>query len=236
MSRGLTDWVFGRMGFVIMRKEQWRTERGVLGWENLGSIGFAPATVIDVGVGRGTPALYAAFPDSYLVLVDPLQKEFQPYIDKILTRRKGEYHPVALGEKQEERIINVEPRRRLWSSILERTENAASGDTPERRQIRMVTLDSLLAGARLPAPYGLKLDVEGFELPALRGASVTLGKVEFVIVETSVGRRFVGGSTLASVVGFMSECGFALQDIVQISRTPDLSAIAHADLLFSRAP
>jgi hypothetical protein len=38
------------------------------------SLGLSPATVIDVGVGPGTPELYAAFPGVRLVLVEPLEE------------------------------------------------------------------------------------------------------------------------------------------------------------------
>lgn len=235
MLGGFTDWVFGRMGYVVMRKSFWDGERGVLGWENLGGAGFTPRTVIDVGVGRGTYPLYEAFPHAYLLLVEPLQ-ESDPYIARILERFKGEARKVAVGERDEERIINVEPRRRLRSSMLERTASTKTGDQPEQRRIQVTTLDAVMEASGLAGPYGLKIDVEGFELPVLRGATRTLAQTEFVIAETSVARRFLGGSTFAGVVGFMDQQGFGVRDLVQIARTPDHRSIAHTDLLFTRDP
>src|SRR3989442_12701698 len=49
------------------------------GWrpENMRKRGFAPATVIDVGAAYGTPALYAAFPDAYHVMIEPLA-DYEP--------------------------------------------------------------------------------------------------------------------------------------------------------------
>src|SRR5690349_20367910 len=52
--------------------------------------GYAPATVIDVGVAAGTPVLYEAFPDAYHVLVEPLA-EFEPALQALVARNGGEY-------------------------------------------------------------------------------------------------------------------------------------------------
>ena len=39
---------------------------------NVARLGFVPNVVIDVGVAKGTPALYNTFPDSYHLLIEPL--------------------------------------------------------------------------------------------------------------------------------------------------------------------
>jgi hypothetical protein len=48
-----------------------------------------PRTVVDVGVGRGTPQLYEPFPKSFQVLIGPL-KEHEPGLQDILTKYEGE--------------------------------------------------------------------------------------------------------------------------------------------------
>jgi hypothetical protein len=59
---------------------------GGLDWdyslERFKLLGFAPKTVIDIGVAQGTPVLYRNFPDAYYILVDPL-REAVPYMESL---------------------------------------------------------------------------------------------------------------------------------------------------------
>ena len=57
---------------------------------NVARLGFVPSIVIDVGVAKGTPALYNTFPDSYHLLIEPLE-EFEDDIRSILKKYKGTY-------------------------------------------------------------------------------------------------------------------------------------------------
>src|SRR3954449_6529991 len=91
--RGLAD----RAGIEVRRKDSGvrRTPEAVLA--HVKRLGFAPATVIDVGVAYGTPELYDAFPDARFLLVDPLE-EYAPAIDGIVARlRSAEWVRAAAG-------------------------------------------------------------------------------------------------------------------------------------------
>ena len=67
-----------------MRESGWRVE-------HLRRAGIAPATVIDVGAANGTRALYEAYPDARLVLIEPLV-EHEPDLQR-LTADGGEHPP-----------------------------------------------------------------------------------------------------------------------------------------------
>ena len=79
---------------------------------HLKNAGFAPETIVDVGVGYGTPNLYEIFPNSYYALIEPL-KEFEPSLQDILKTYKGEYFLTAVGARDEKQMINVEPNKLL---------------------------------------------------------------------------------------------------------------------------
>src|SRR5215472_996180 len=59
-------------------------------------LGFRPATMVDVGVGPGTPDIYEAFPDAFLVLIEPVAEQFAA-ARRILKRRRGTLVEAALG-------------------------------------------------------------------------------------------------------------------------------------------
>src|SRR5688500_1398118 len=132
MLGSLADQVFGRLGYVLMRKSNFQLVRGTLGWERLSSIPMAPKTIIDVGVGYGTPELYEAFPDARLILVEPLE-EYLPNIRELFSKRNGIHHAVALGAQDDELEINVEPEARLKSSFLSRTNESSTGQPTVKR-------------------------------------------------------------------------------------------------------
>ena len=53
-------------------------------------------------------------------------------------------------------------------------------------------LDELLASGRVPQPQFMKLDVQGFELEVLKGATKMLQAAEVVLLEVSFTRFFPG--------------------------------------------
>jgi FkbM family methyltransferase len=205
------------------------------GWSpaHLRRFGLAPATLIDVGVGRGTPALYEAFPDARLILVEPLA-EFEPDLERILAARPGRAILTAVGSAEGRRTIRVESGNRLKSSLFERTPLTATGMVGEEREIPVTTLDQLLNENEFPAPIGLKIDTEGFELEVIEGASRLLERTLFVIAEVSVAARFEGGYTFADLVGALQQRGFAAVDLLEVSRSRRSPGARYVDVLFVR--
>ncbi len=195
---------------------------------------FPVATVIDVGVGHGTPWLYEAFPDAYHVLVEPVA-EFRPDIERILETYAGEHVDVAVGATDETRRMNVEPHRPTRSSFLERTELTRTGDVPESREMRLRPLDDIAAEQNWPPPFGLKVDVEGAEIEVLKGAPEVLARCEFLVVEASLAERFHGGTQLKTLTHHLAQCGFAMTDILHVgfTRRARIRRPQRSDLLFT---
>jgi FkbM family methyltransferase len=80
------------------------------------------------------------------------------------------------------------------------------GEAGKSIKVKVATLDSIL---RKENPTALKIDVEGFEIPVLRGAKLTLRKpgLSVVLVETNgSGDRYGFGD--AAIVSKMGENGF----------------------------
>src|SRR5262245_58752099 len=163
-----------QLAFLIWRtgfrrdSDEWQRETG---WrpENVRKPGLAPATLIDVGVARGTPNLYRAFPDARLVLIEPLA-EFEDDLRRISARRGGEYVLTAVGAEPGTAVINVDPQTLYGSSLLVNSWAPPDGPAPERREIAVTTLDELRRERGWQAPFGLKVDVEGYELEVIAGA------------------------------------------------------------------
>lgn len=216
---------------VLGKLRRWESRtrlRQITRWnvDRLASYGFSPATVIDVGVADGTPPLYAAFPDAYLVLCDPLE-EFEPALARIVSERPGEYFVGALGSAPGTVTMEVDPNLHVSSTLPKVFPEL---DT-ERRDVTLTTLDLMVAEHDWKPPFGLKLDTEGSEMEVLRGASDMLARTEFVISEVSVHERFQGACTCAELVAEMRTRGFEFCDLLDADVTP---LGVHADALFRR--
>jgi FkbM family methyltransferase len=201
-------------------------------------LGFHPATMVDVGVGPGTPDIYEAFPDSYLVLVDPLE-EFVPGIRHILSGRPGVHIPAALGSSERTQTFLVEPDQLQGSSLYAYDPKAKTRDAHQsvgkfvRREVQVTTLDALLAKHAWKPPFGLKLDAQGAELEIILGGPKFLSQAEFVISEVNLIDRYPGSYTVAQFIAALDSAGFELCDLFDISRTPS-AQVRFVDMVFRR--
>jgi FkbM family methyltransferase len=189
---------------------------------------FSPATVIDVGVENGTKPLYDAFPDAFHVLIEPLQ-EFEAKLRQRLTKMAGELLLTAVGDTAGEAVINVNPDELWGSSILS---DAFQPSKPEQRTVPITTLDALLEERRWSGPFGLKIDVEGYEAHVIEGARNLLRDTQFVLAEVGAQKRFEDSYTFAEFVALMDAHGFGLCDLVDGTKDARHGRLLFLDALF----
>jgi FkbM family methyltransferase len=224
---GALMWRWGHR--VRVTDPEWQRESG---WqpENLRKRGFAPGTVIDVGVAEGTAGLYEAFPDAYLVLVEPLA-EYEAAARRILADRPGEHAAVAVGAETGTTTIRFDPARPTSSSVMELSHSLPPGS--EEREIPITTLDALRVERGWQPPFGLKLDVEGAEHHVIGGATGLLEETQFVIAEVNVWRSFEGSYSFAEFIALMDSHRFRLCDVVDGVKW-HTGEVAWLDLLFRK--
>jgi FkbM family methyltransferase len=203
----------------------------------LSAMGFAPKTVIDVGVGRGTPWLYAAFPTARFELFEALES-FRPAIEQSTRGLDAAVHYCALGEQRSTLSIQVDVKNPTSSTMARYDDkyvnsSVGSGSLPTmvEKQVQVRTLDEF---GPFVGPTLLKLDVEGYEGNVLKGATETLRTVDVIISEASVVRRTEAGLSLAAYLGLLESLGFAAINIAEISHMGRGGPIAYMDLVFAR--
>jgi len=172
-------------------------------------LGFEPATVIDVGVAYGTPELYDAFPGARFLLVDPLEEYAEAIGHATARLEDAEWVRAAAGPEPGSITINVN-RAPALSSTLGHWKGQDDGGTP--REVPVVRIDDLVAERSLPAPYLVKVDVEGAELRVLKGATRVLEQTELVLLEVNLFQFLPDQPQLHDVVAFMKERGFVTYD------------------------
>ena len=180
----------------------------------LRSLGLTARTILDVGVGHGTKPLYEAFADRRFVLIDPRRG------GKSLLRawpRDYVFFNAALGRTPGTAQLSDGGAK---SSLLERTVLTSDGPT-SRYTVEITTLDAVLDQFEEPGLVGIKLDIEGYELEAIEGLVRHAGRVEWVLCEASICKRFIAGYAFGELVTAMQARGLVFFNVLgPIHRKP----------------
>jgi FkbM family methyltransferase len=169
--------------------------------------GLNVATVLDVGVKFETLELRQAFPDLKHFLFEPVEE----YFADIRRNYRGldyELVPQALSDKQGEDLLTI---TKMGSDLITHSslDGELGGEVSETRKITVTTLDNFLGHRECPKPYLLKLDVDGHEMPILRGAEEALKQTSCVVIEAPL-------CYLSERVKYLESKGFHLWDIVDL--------------------
>lgn len=196
---------------------------------HLRNIGFRPNLVVDGGanVGNWTRLARGFFPKAEFHLVEP-QPDLQPSLSaSIAGRAKSFIHPVALAEPG----VTAVTLAGFGTGTYVTSEASSEG-----LQVPARTLDELFAD--LPAARErvfLKLDLEGYEIPALRGGTRLLSCCDFVLIESHFyNHDGLNPRTFLMLANQMESLGFQIYDFASLSSRRRDGRLRMCDVLFSR--
>lgn len=194
-------------------------------------------TVIDVGAGRGQFALFAlhAFPAARIFSFEPLPSSFETASRAVGGSSRVALRRQAIGAAAGTARIHVTADADS-SSLLrptgEQTRRFPGTHDVDQVQVEVVTLDEALPEPTRPAL--LKLDLQGGELDALRGAERLLAAIDAVFVECSFVELYEGQALADEVICHLQDRDFTLRGVHSPSYGED-GACLQADLLFVRS-
>ena len=202
--------------------------------EDIRARGFCPNLILDIGANRGAWTIKAKkiFPEAAILMVEP-QPEMRAFLDSICSKYKNIQWVEAGAGASEGTLVQTIWKDLAGSSFLPtvREDLLASG---KQREVKICTIDSLLKDKGLNVPELVKLDIQGFELEALRGAESLFGKTEVFILETSLYSFMDGQPLIREVISFMGDRGYEVYDITGFLRRPLDGALGQVDLAFVR--
>lgn len=179
--------------------------------------GVKYATVFDLGCADGHFFVqhHAFFSDSVPVNIDA-NALYEPSLKSIQDALGGHYRIAAVSDVAGAVELNTSIHP-YWSSLRgsgdpywERLNRLTSG----KQTVPAIRLDDLALELDLKPPYLLKLDIQGAEVQALRGAANVLKQTNIVICEADL-------ADFQAINAELLAAGFRLYDLTQLSYAAD---------------
>ena len=104
----------------------------------------------------------------------------------------------------------------------------------KQRQIEIIAIDDLIETKKINIPQLIKLDIQGFELEALKGAQKTFGFTEVYIIEVSLFPYNESQElpVLSDVINYMLLRDYVVYDFPGFLRRPFDGALGQCDICF----
>lgn len=202
--------------------------------EDIKKRGLNCKSVFDVGANNGDWSRMAKkiFPDAKFYLIEPQEEMLDHLKNFCAEHNDSEYFLAGAGSKDETRIFTI------WndftgSSFLP-AENEEFLKSGKQRRIKIMTIDEIIRNSHIDPPEIIKLDIQGFELEALRGAERTFGYTEIYIIEVSLFPfdDVPGVPLFSDIINFMLKRDYVVYDFAGFMRRPVDGALGQCDLCF----
>jgi FkbM family methyltransferase len=195
-------------------------------------------TVVDVGANRGQFSLFAlhTFPAAKIISLEPLPEPAARFRRVFAEEPRVTLHNAALAPATGQSLMHVS-RQDDSSSLLPIT--ATQGqlfrgtDEVRTETVRTAPLSEFLGGNSIEEPALLKLDVQGYELEALRACGDLLDKFAYVYAEGSFVELYEGQVLADDLIAWLRERGYELVRSFE-SVSDEHGQTIQADMLFER--
>jgi FkbM family methyltransferase len=197
--------------------------------------------IVDGGAFDGKHALYLArlFPKAKIFAFEPAPDSYRSLTEAVKTSKQIMPVNLALAEKAGTAAININsfaPTNSLLPSAANKDAEAyfaGRGDTLSTAVVKTITLDQFARQCEGFKCTLLKLDLQGYELMALRGAGEVLRhQTSAVISEVRFKPLYDGDADFEAIDAYLAECGFALSCMQEVTHHPEDHTVFEANALW----
>tara|TARA_B100000963_G_C22639349_1_gene679505 strand:+ start:375 stop:1097 length:723 start_codon:yes stop_codon:yes gene_type:complete len=192
--------------------------------------------VLDVGanIGQFAKSIRKTGYDGEIISFEPLSEVYDKLIKNSINDKKWKVYPkCAIGSSRSEVTINVS--KNLFSSSVLNILDEHVNPAPDSKYIDsylvdQIKLDDLDFDEDFNSVF-LKIDVQGYELDVLKGATKLLDKTSLIKVEISYTQLYDNSTNWRSLVDFLNKKDFEIWDVENGFRNPNNYRLLQSDLI-----
>lgn len=190
--------------------------------------------IVDVGSNEGQFTFMARYcwKDAIIECFEPDPIAFEKLSSRYLRDGRINLHNLALSSKVGELTLNLGKDSAQNSFLMEYNKPCH-----EQILVRTNTLDNFY-NCDTHSSYSpiclLKIDVQGYEMEVLKGASLFLRSNHYVLLEISLADLYEKGSKIEEVWRLLRESGYAYSQIIDQYRDRNSHKVIQMDVLFHR--
>lgn len=202
---------------------------------NLGTRGFYPRNIVDVGAnkGRWSDKAMTVFPEARYLLLEP-QIEMKEHLDRFCARNPGRAQWINAGAGAADGELPFTLTGSTSSTFTYSPDQARELGLAQRT-VPVLTLDHVCAKYLGAIPDLVKIDAEGFEFEILKGASTLVGEVEIFLLELPFIHPRPRALLFRDAVARMAEYGYDVYDFTMFQKRPYDGAIGQGEVVFARS-
>lgn len=203
--------------------------------EDLHARGFEPEGILDVGAHKGdwTRSAAGVFPNASILLLEPQEELREDLLRVERDVPNTKWIQAGAGAQAGEACFTI------WDDLAGSTflpkANPARIAAGKQRMTPLVTLDQISSDRPAFKPDLVKIDVQGFEMEVLRGATTLFGITSIFIVECSLFTASKKRPIARELIAYLGDHGYELYDVPGFLRRPADGALGQLDLAFALA-
>jgi FkbM family methyltransferase len=186
-------------------------------------------SVIDIGAstGRWSNMAMKYFPQTRFVGVDPLS-EREGDLKRLKARKPLFDYVLGVAGEIDEGTVQLAVTGDLDGSTV-------GGKADDMRTVPSYSVDRIVEMKKCVGPYILKFDTHGFEVPILKGATKTLTKTEYIVMEVYNFKHTDGTLLFHEMCALLETKGFRCLQLVDPMQRPFDRTLWQMDIIFARS-
>lgn len=218
---------------------QHQPERTLLG-DQIALLRGTAATIIDVGAHQGQSTLeyLMAFPTARVYSFEAEDDNFSALEQATKSyRARSVISRNAIAESNGTATFHINSHHGTHSLLAIGRQDLWAGPAHEvaKRMVETLSLDSFCEAASISAVDILKMDIQGAELAALRGASGLLskGKIQVIALEVEFFPLYAGQPLFWEIGAYLHQYGYAFYGLYdEVRPTKQKNLVCWADAIF----
>jgi FkbM family methyltransferase len=194
--------------------------------------------LVDIGANRGQFSLVVKqlFPNIQIHAFEPLLEPGDVFLSLFKDDPNITLHRVAVGSKSHTSTMHVSAKDHS-SSILPITDKQVElyphTQEVDTREVSVRPLQDALSGLDIPDHALIKIDVQGYELEALKGCESLLEQFEHIYVECSFIELYQGQALAQDIISFLNDRKFGLRGVYNVYSSKQGETV-QADFYFAK--